>query len=190
MGAPARAHLCAGAAPGRMRVPHRRAGGGGAAPGGAVDPRRKYSGTSQRSRACASICTRPWIRAAAPLPSVSTISGIWASTGRRIRRKRKPGANTSGSGRSSGAARSRSLIELPLMSDPASLATMDVLTKLVAPAGFADANLYFLVLSGRLISASNVATATLLASPMRGSVDGRPALRRLQHRISIRPARL
>jgi PAS domain S-box-containing protein len=40
-----------------------------------------------------------------------------------------------------------SLIELPLMSDPASLATMDVLTKLGAPAGFADANLYFLVLS-------------------------------------------
>jgi PAS domain S-box-containing protein len=39
-----------------------------------------------------------------------------------------------------------SLIELPLMSDPA-LATMDVLTKLGAPAGFADANLYFLVLS-------------------------------------------
>ena len=33
------------------------------------------------------------------------------------------------------------------MSDPASLATMDVLTKLGAPAGFADANLYFLVLS-------------------------------------------
>jgi len=40
-----------------------------------------------------------------------------------------------------------SLIELPLMSDPASLATMDVLTKLGAPAGFADAILYFLVLS-------------------------------------------
>jgi PAS domain S-box-containing protein len=40
-----------------------------------------------------------------------------------------------------------SLIELPLMNDPASLATMDVLTKLGAPAGFADANLYFLVLS-------------------------------------------
>ena len=46
--APARAHLCAGAAPGRMRVPHRRAGGGGAAPGGAVKPRRKYGGTSYR----------------------------------------------------------------------------------------------------------------------------------------------
>ena len=40
-----------------------------------------------------------------------------------------------------------SLIELPLMSDPASLATMDVLTKLGAPAGFADATLTFLVLS-------------------------------------------
>ena len=45
VGAPARAYLCAGAAPGRMRVPHRRAGGGGAAPGGAVNPRRRYGGT-------------------------------------------------------------------------------------------------------------------------------------------------
>jgi PAS domain S-box-containing protein len=40
-----------------------------------------------------------------------------------------------------------SLIELPLMSDPASLATMDVLTKLAAPLAFADATLTFLVLS-------------------------------------------
>jgi PAS domain S-box-containing protein len=40
-----------------------------------------------------------------------------------------------------------SLIELPLMSDPASLATMDVLTKLGAPVAFADATLTFLVLS-------------------------------------------
>src|SRR5712675_1853919 len=39
------------------------------------------------------------------------------------------------------------LIELPLMSDPASLATMDVLTKLAAPLAFADATLTFLVLS-------------------------------------------
>ncbi len=45
VGAPARADLRAGAAPGRMRVSHRRAGGRGAAPGGAVDPRRKYGGT-------------------------------------------------------------------------------------------------------------------------------------------------
>ena len=35
------------------------------------------------------------------------------------------------------------LIDLPLMSDPASLATLDVLTKLVPPALFTDANLYF-----------------------------------------------
>jgi PAS domain S-box-containing protein len=40
-----------------------------------------------------------------------------------------------------------SLIDLPLMSDPASLATMDVLTKLGAPLAFADATLTFLVLS-------------------------------------------
>ena len=38
------------------------------------------------------------------------------------------------------------LIELPLMSDPASLATLDVLTKLVPPAWFTDANLFALVI--------------------------------------------
>ena len=37
------------------------------------------------------------------------------------------------------------LIELPLMSDPASLATMDVLTKVLPPAGFTDANLVCLI---------------------------------------------
>ena len=36
------------------------------------------------------------------------------------------------------------LIDLPLMTDPASLATMDVLTKLKAPASFTDDNLYAL----------------------------------------------
>ena len=60
-----------------------------------------------RSRACAWICTRPSIRAAAPLLSASTASGIWASTGRRIRLKKKRGKNTIGSGRSSGVGRSR-----------------------------------------------------------------------------------
>ena len=38
-----------------------------------------------------------------------------------------------------------SLLELPLMSDPASLATMDVLTKIGAPAVYTDANLVALV---------------------------------------------
>ncbi len=38
-----------------------------------------------------------------------------------------------------------SLIELPLMSDPASLATLDVLTKIGAPAFYTDANLLALV---------------------------------------------
>ncbi len=37
------------------------------------------------------------------------------------------------------------LIDLPAMTDPASLATMDVLTKLMAPARYTDANLYALV---------------------------------------------
>src|SRR5260370_3029511 len=38
------------------------------------------------------------------------------------------------------------LIELPLMSDPASLATLDVLTKVVPPALFTDANLLSLAI--------------------------------------------
>ena len=38
------------------------------------------------------------------------------------------------------------LIDLPLMTDPASLATLDVLTKLVPPAFFTDANLLALVI--------------------------------------------
>ena len=37
------------------------------------------------------------------------------------------------------------LLELPLMSDPASLATLDVLTKVLAPAIHTDANLFSLV---------------------------------------------
>ena len=107
LGAPARAHLRARVAPGRMRVPDRRAGGRGGALDRAVNPRREHGRASQPSRACAWICTRPSIRATARSPSVSTTSGIWASTGRRIRPKRRRDANTSGSGRSSGAARSR-----------------------------------------------------------------------------------
>src|SRR6267143_529782 len=39
-----------------------------------------------------------------------------------------------------------SLIELPLMSDPASLATLDVLSKMATPALYTDANLYLLVI--------------------------------------------
>src|SRR6202007_876859 len=37
------------------------------------------------------------------------------------------------------------IIELPLLSDPASLATLDVLTKLAVPALYTDANLLSLV---------------------------------------------
>ena len=46
LGAPARTQLCAGAAPGRMRVSHRRAGGSRATAECTFDPRRKYAGTS------------------------------------------------------------------------------------------------------------------------------------------------
>ena len=85
----------------------------------------------------------------APSPSVSTTSGsISASTGRRIRPTRKCAANTRGSGRSSGAARSRISWNLPLMSDPASLATLDLLTKLVSAVWHTDANLACMAICG------------------------------------------
>ena len=167
LGAPARARLRAGAEPGRMRVPDRRAGGSGAALGSAFDSRRRSRSSERPSRVCAWICTRPSIRAAARSPSVSTTSGIWASTGRRIRRKRKRGANTSGSGRRSESRAIEELVELPLMSDPASLATLDVLTKLAAACLVYGCEPAFPGQSaGRSISASSVATATLRASPM------------------------
>ena len=72
----------------------------------ALQPAPPIRWNAPRSRACAWICTRPSIGAAAPSPSVSIASGIWASTGRRIRRKKKCGANTIGSGRNSAAAQS------------------------------------------------------------------------------------
>ena len=48
LGAPARAQLWAGVAPGRMRVPDRCVAASGAAIEGAFDPRRKYGGSSHR----------------------------------------------------------------------------------------------------------------------------------------------
>jgi predicted ATPase len=45
------------------------------------------------------------------------------------------------------------LVELPLMSDPASLATLDVLTKLALPASYTDANLRCVVIC-RLVNLS------------------------------------
>ena len=83
------------------------------------------------------------------------------------------------------------LIELPLMSDPASLATMDVLTKLVPPALYTDANLLALVTlpSGQ----SQPRTRQLrrfvhrLCIPWHGRG---PPLRRLSGGIPLRSARL
>ena len=92
---------------------------------------------------------------------------IWASNGRRIRQKRKHDENTTGSGRGSASREIEDLIDLPLMSDPASLATFDVLTRLVPPAIFTDMNLLSLIMHAeRSISASSVATATLPAAPI------------------------
>jgi predicted ATPase len=61
-----------------------------------------------------------------------------------------------------------SLIELPLMSDPASLATLDVLTKFIVPALYTDRTWLPWSPAERSISASSAATATLRAAPMNG----------------------
>ena len=167
LGAPARADLCAGAEPGRMRVPDRRSyrSRRSAWRRCRIAPRQRSN--KPASRACAWMSARPSIRAAARSLSVSTTSGMSASSGRPIRQKRRCDANTSGSGHSSASRTIEELIDLPLMSDPASLATVDVLSKLVPPALYTDANLACPGRSARRsISASSVATATLPVSPM------------------------
>ena len=73
-------------------------------------------------------------------------SVIWASSGRRIRQKRKRDENTSGRGHCSDSREIEELIDLPLMSDPESVATLDVLTKVLTPALFTDANLLSLLI--------------------------------------------
>ena len=70
--------------------------------------------------------------------SASTTCAISVSNGRSIQRRNKYEANTSGSGHNSEVARSRSVIDFPLMSDPTSIATLDVLTKVSPPALFTD----------------------------------------------------
>ena len=108
LGAPAGAHVRAGAAPGRMRVPDRRTGGGGGALDDALVARRRSHRSKRPSPACGWTCTRRSAGATARSTSVSPTSVIWAWSGRRIRPKRKRDANTSGRGRCSEAARSRS----------------------------------------------------------------------------------
>ena len=84
------------------------------------------------------------------------------------------------------------LIELPLMSDPASLATLDVLTKIGPPAFYTDANLLALV-TCRAVNLSlerGNCDASCIAYVWLGH-GRRPALRRLSdRRISLRSARL
>src|ERR1700738_2422978 len=92
------------------------------------------------------MCTRPSIRATARSPSVST---TWQHLG--VEWSPHP---TKEEGRREyeriwsqlGSRPIEELIELPLMSDPASLATLDVLTKVLPPALFTDANLLSLAI--------------------------------------------
>ncbi|HKA57607.1 MAG TPA: AAA family ATPase, partial [Gemmatimonadales bacterium] len=67
------------------------------------------------------------------------------------------------------------LIELPLMSDPVSIATLDVLSKVVTPARFTDANLVFLAVCGMVnLSLENGnADASCIAYVWLGAVAGR-----------------
>ena len=140
LGAPARAHLRAGAAPGRMRVPDRRTGGAeerltmlSSRAATTVDRatvaclRVDLYTTLDRSDRAVDVCL-DYLRHLgvdwSPHPTEEEVrreyERIWSQLGSRAIEE---------------------LIDLPLMSDPASLATLDVLTKVVPPALFTDANL-------------------------------------------------
>ena len=99
-----------------------------------LQPAPRPRGTRHRRVLARGSIHHPRPERAAPLPSVSTISGTWASTGRRTRRKRKRDSEYERIWSQLGSRTIEALIELPLMSDPASLATMDVLTKIIVPA--------------------------------------------------------
>jgi len=82
------------------------------------------------------------------------------------------------------------LIELPLMSDPTSLATLDVLTKLGPPSMQTDANLFSLAIC-RAVNLSlegGNCDGSCFAYVRLGMVAG-PRFGDLPCRISIRPAR-
>ena len=102
--------------------------------------------TSDRRVLAHGLCTRPSVRATARSTSVSTTSGIWAvdwsphPTEEEARREYERIWSQLGS------RTIEELIDLPLMSDPVSLATLDVLTKVVPPALFTDENLYSLAI--------------------------------------------
>src|SRR5262245_1403069 len=91
------------------------------------------------------MCTRRLIAATAPSTSVSTTSVMSASSGRRIRQKRKRDERTWSL---LGSRVIEELIDLPLMSDPVSVATLDVLSKVVQPALCTDANLESVAICG------------------------------------------
>ena len=107
LGAPARADLCAGAGPGRMRIPDRRAGGRRGAIGGAFEPRHD-NGRASRRRLPAHGCLhdpRSERSRGRRLPRLPP--AVSASNGRPIRQRRTCVANTTASGRGWEAGRSR-----------------------------------------------------------------------------------
>jgi len=130
-----------------MRVPDWPVGGCGGTLGCAFIPRRKYGGTIIATVACLRVDLYTTLgqsdRAVAvcleylkkmgiewsPHPTVEEgrreYEQIWSQLGNRA---------------------IEDLIELPLMSDPASLATLDVLTKALPPALYTDANLLSLAI--------------------------------------------
>ena len=90
--------------------------------------------------------TRRSIRASEPSTCASNIWRIWESNGRRIRQHEQALDEYQRIWSRLGARRIEDLIDLPLMSDPAMLGTLDVLTEVVTPALFTDRNLLSLVI--------------------------------------------
>ena len=97
-------------------------------------------------RACTWMSARLSARQTARWNFVSTISGMLVSNGQPIQQRRKPNADTTGCCSQLEGRAIEELIDLPLMEDPASLATIDVLTKVHTWARFTDENLTSLLL--------------------------------------------
>ena len=137
------------------------------------------------SRACGSICTRPLIRATAPLRSVWITSGVSDRLVTASDEQRGRGPNYERMWSRARDSPDRVSLDLPSIDDPDRRATLDVLTSLAAPALFTDAES---APPGRLPDGEpqprawqqrRILPRLCLAGPVRGPVSAtiRPAFR-------------
>jgi len=130
-------------------------------------------------------------KASGPSQCASNIWRIWASNGCRIRHPTSDWREYQRIWSRLGARRIEDLIDLPLMSHPAMLATLDVLTEVVTPALFTDRNLLSLVIC-RMVNLSLRARqqrriVLRVCVPRHGLPD---RIRQLRGWVPVRPARV